>query len=282
MRTLGVGKETDRRGLLFVYDVSAKRLRIEVGPNLEGVFPDGFVGYLMREHTASFFNSPDPELGLRTTMFMVQYRLRSASLGLAYDPRPISFITDSVRLAAGGGASARAGAGVDSHGFIGRHATVEERAYFSAQPTPEDAFHRWLEWLHDGQKQLDVELFTQDTRTYLRTLAMTRAYNDYMLLTQYGQSYRIVERGPRALLYFTSSPFVSPWYLRKTPGGWQMDIVAAVMNSREYNGWEWTYFIIKSDDDFSYAFADLMDDYGNGLFRVRDGDNRQISIHFKR
>lgn len=282
MRTLGVGKETDRRGLLFVYDVGKKRLRIEVGPNLEGVFPDGFVGYLMREHTASFFESPNPELGLRTTMFMVQNRLRSAALGRAYDPTPISFITDSVRLAAGGGASIRAGTGVDSRGFIGRAATPEEREQYSAQPTPELAFHRWLNWLRDGQKVVDVALFTPETRAYLRTLPMTRAYNDYILFTQYGQTYRVVERGARALLYFTSTPFVSPLYYRKTPAGWQVDIIADMMNSVEYNGFEWTYFVIRSDDDFSYAFADLMDDYGNGLYRVRDADNRRLPIHFRR
>ena len=36
-RELGVGREVDRRGLLFVYDVAGQRLRIEVGAQLEGV-----------------------------------------------------------------------------------------------------------------------------------------------------------------------------------------------------------------------------------------------------
>jgi hypothetical protein len=244
---------------------------------MEGIFPDGFIGYLMREHTASFFASESPELGFRTTLTMIRWRIRSATLGLDYDPTAISLITDSVRLAAGGGATTVRGAG--AAGFAGRHSTPEERVHYSAQATPELAYLRFMEWLRDGQKLLDVDLFTPDSRTHLRTLPMTRAYMDFMLLNEYHQDYKIEERGPRAMLYFTSTPFVSPHYFRKTPSGWQVDVVAEAMNSVEYGGGQWTYGVIKSDDDFTYAFADLMDDYGYGMFRVRDADNRPLPIH---
>lgn len=279
MRTLGVGKGVDRRGLLFVYDVGTKRLRIEVGPRLEEIFPDGFLGYLMRENTASFFASPDQELGLRLTLRIAHFRMRVAALGMDYDPAAISFITDSVRLAAGGGATAAAGTGVSAPGFLGRKSTAEEHARFAAQPTVEMAHRRYMEWMRDGQKQLDVELFTPESRTYLRTLPLTRAYNDYMLLGEYGQEYKIEERGTRAMLYFTSTPLVSPHYYRHTEHGWQLDIIAESMNSQEYHGGQWTYGVIRSDDDYTYAFADTMDDYGYGMFRVRDADNRPLPVH---
>jgi hypothetical protein len=281
MRQMGVGKETDRRGLLFVYDVDGKRLRIEVGPRLEEVFPDGFLGYLMRENAASFFAGREPELGLRTTLRIVLMRMRVAALGMDYDPHAVSFITDSVRLAAGGGATARAGAAVISPGFRGRTSTPEERTHFAAQPNPDSAYQRYLDWLRDGQKQLDIELFTPESRTYLRTLDLTRAYIDFMLMEQLDQKYEIEERGPRALLYYTSTPLVSPHYFRKTLAGWQIDIVAEVMNSREYAGGHWSYGVINSDDDFSSTFADMLDDYGGGLLRVRDGDNRPLPVHAK-
>jgi uncharacterized protein len=170
---------------------------------------------------------------------------------------------------------------VMSPGFLGRRSTPEERARFSAQPTVELAHQRFLAWLRDGQKQLDVELFTPDSRTHLRTLSLTRGYNDFMFLEQYGQMYGIEVRGTRAMLYFTSTPFVSPHYFRQTPAGWQMDVVAEAMNSREYHGGRWTYGVIDSGDDFTYAFADMMDDYGSGMYRVRDGDNRPLPIHEK-
>ena len=54
--------------MLFVYDLARQRMRIEVGPGLEGIFPDAFVGYLMREQTAAFFASNNRVLGLKSTM----------------------------------------------------------------------------------------------------------------------------------------------------------------------------------------------------------------------
>lgn len=279
MRALGVGKDVGRHGLLVVYDVEGKRLRIEVGPGLEGVFPDGLVGYLMRENAASFFSGAEPELGLRTTLRIIQLRMRMAALGEDYDPGVMSLITDSVRLAAGGGASASAGSGLTSPGFLGRRSTPAERARYGAQPTPELVHQRYIEWLRNGQKQLDVEMFTPETRTWLRTVTLTRAYNDAILMLEYGQTYEIEERDTRAMLYFTSTPFVSPHYYRRTPAGWQMDLVADAMNSREHSGDRWTYFVIRSDDDYTHVFADMMDDYGYGMFRVRDGDNRPIPVH---
>jgi len=78
-RALGIGRELDRRSMLFVYDASRRRLRIEVGPTLQGIFTDRFVGYLMRHHVGSFFASGDPNLGLRLTIRMLHARLRRAA-----------------------------------------------------------------------------------------------------------------------------------------------------------------------------------------------------------
>ncbi|HEY5022522.1 MAG TPA: TPM domain-containing protein, partial [Gemmatimonadaceae bacterium] len=75
-RQLGVGRETDKRSLLFVYDVAGQRMRVEVGPGLEGIFTDGFIGFLMREQTAAFFAAGNRHLGLKSTLDVVNYRLR--------------------------------------------------------------------------------------------------------------------------------------------------------------------------------------------------------------
>jgi len=46
-------------------------------------------------------------------------------------------------------------------------------------------------------------------------------------------SYKIVERENLAILYFTSTPFMSPHIFIKENGKWQMDILAEVYNTRE-------------------------------------------------
>ena len=139
----------DRRRLLLVYDVGAKRLRVEVGPRLEGSSPtDSSVSHA-REHRI-VFASPGPGLGLRLTLRIIHMRMRVAALGETIDTR-------------------RAG------------------------------------------------------------------------------------------------------------GNW--DMIADAMNSQEFHGRQWTYGVIRSNDDYMYAFADMMDDYGYGMFRGRDADNRPLPVH---
>ena len=99
MRELGIGQGTGRRGLLIVYDTLARTMRVETGPKLEGILPDAFVGYLVREHLDPFFNEGSPDLGLRTTLFMIHWRVRMARLGEAYDPSFEEYVRDVRRLA---------------------------------------------------------------------------------------------------------------------------------------------------------------------------------------
>lgn len=277
LRALGIGRREDRRGLLFVFDMATQRLRVEVGPRLEGVFPDGFVGYLMREHAASFFAARNPELGLRTTMFIVHRRLREAVLGKDYNPRAVGFITDSVRLAAGGGATAPTVLGGRRRPFLGRSSTETERVRFSPQATPEDAYASYLKWLRDGQFQSDLPLFTPATQQFLHRLPLTRAYNDYILLGEYGQAYTVTVRGDLALLAFTTTPFVSPHFLRRTHAGWQIDLVAEIRNTVEYAGGPYSWGIRSSGDDYTRAFADRFVHYSRAL-RVAGGDNRALPL----
>ena len=85
---------------------------------------------------------------------------------------------------------------------------------------------------------------------------MSRAYNDYILLGEYGQAYAVTERGDLALLAFTTTPLVSPHFFRRTPAGWQMDIDAEIRNTREYVGGPYSWGIRPSGDDFARTFAD--------------------------
>jgi uncharacterized protein len=276
-RKMGVGQDLDRRGLLFVYDVAQRRLRIEVGMQMEPIITDAFAGYLMREHVRSFFGTGNPSLGLRTTLFMVQHRLREAVLGREYDPTFGQFILDQRRLAVGGGASGDMQLGQDA-AFLNRERTSPRavRAYFSAQPTPEAAYHRYLEWLARGRYETDVPLFTPLSQEYMATLTMTTGFNDHILMMEYGKPYRVDTRGDLALLYFTTDPLLSPHFLRRTRQGWVLDMWAEILNVRNYSGW-YTWALLPTGDDFAVTFADRYQSYW-GLMRVRGGDNRPLPV----
>jgi uncharacterized membrane protein YgcG len=275
-RSLGVGRDADRRGLLFVYDVADRRLRLEVGAQMEPVITDAFSGYLMREHVRNFFGAGNPPMGIRTTLFMVQQRLREAVLGQDYDPRPVRYIDDVRRLALGGGASTVIHAEAGS-GFLNtdRTSARSTRMYFSPQPTPDLAYVRYVEWMARGRYETDVPLFTPVSQEYMAGQPMTRAFNDYILMAEYGQPYRIDERGDLALLYFTTTPLVGPHFLRRTPAGWTVDIWTEVLDTRNYAGGWYTWGLYNAGDDFAQRFDDRFIDMG-GVLRVAGGDNRTL------
>jgi hypothetical protein len=275
MRLLRIGDGAIRKGMLFVYDASHRRLRIEVGPGLEGVLTDGFVGYLMREGAATFFAEDNPDLALRTTLYIMNLRLREAALGDGVNRRALAVITDSVRFAAGAGATARAGRGEPAPPIIWRKATAAERIRFAPQSTPERTYQLYLQWLREGGGQIDVPLFAPGTEYVLRRYPQTRAFHDFILYGIYGHRYRIFVRGDVAMLVYTSTPFVSPSFLRRTPAGWQWDVLAEFRNTTEAVGGSLTWTMSPSGDDYARAFADLLVDV-DGYTRIAGGDNRTL------
>ena len=282
MRDLGIGRETGGRGLLILYDTLARTMRVEVGPRLEGVLTDAFVGYLMRKHLDAFFNSGRPELGLRTTLFMIHWRIRMARLGEEYDPSFEEYIRDLRRVTSGGGASGRRDTGPGAARLINRSGDTAAAKHFRPQPSVDAAYRLHQEWLALGGGQVDVPLFTPASRQYLHRLPLSPALNEYLLAAEYRRRYLVDERGDLALLYYTDDPFLSPKFFRRTPDGWQMDVVAEVRNSQEVAGMWYTWRLRVSGDDFSQVFADLyspmlipgMDDF----YRVAGGDNRALPI----
>jgi hypothetical protein len=94
MRELGIGRENGARGLLILYDTTARTVRIEVGPRLEGFLTDAFVGHMLRRHVDAFFNTGQTELGLRTILHMINWRIRQARLGREYDPSFEEYMRD--------------------------------------------------------------------------------------------------------------------------------------------------------------------------------------------
>jgi hypothetical protein len=277
-RSLGIGRTLDRRGVLFAYDVSRRRLRIEIGPTLQGIFTDAFVGYLMRHHVRNFFAAGDPNLGLRLTLRLLQSRLRRAALGEEYDPRAAEYIEDRLRLASGGGAAGTMPAGGQEHPYSTARADTAALQRFGPQPTAEEAYRRYLEWLSEPRLYTDVELFTEPSRAFLATFPATPAYTEDILLGEYGRAYQILVRGDLTLLYFTDDPFLSPHMFRRSEAGWQLDLAAELRDTREYTGWPWTWTLVQQDDDFTRAFIDRYIMLGP-MLRVAGGDNRPIPIH---
>jgi hypothetical protein len=278
-RDRGVGRDADRRGLLFVYDTTGKRLRLEVGPRLEGVITDAFAGHLMREHARSFFGTGNPRLGILTTIMIVQHRLREGVLGQEFDPGFVDFIRDARRLAVGGGASTGVSRDPTRPDFLNRKALASRdvRRHFAPQPTPAAAYERYLQWLAVGGYTTDVPLFTKQSQGYLGGLPMTQGFNDFLIAYEYNEPYRLDVRDSLALLYFTGNPLVGPHFLRRSDQGWVLDVFAEIINTRNYAGGPYAWGMVYSGDDFSTTFADRMIEIGP-ILRLAGGDNRALPV----
>lgn len=277
-RALRIGSTTGERGVLCVYDAADQRMRIEVGPKLEGILTDAFVSYLERENTHAYVNIDNLALGLNLTAQLIMRRMQEAELGEDYDPRPAEHILNSRLLAEGAGATVAMGANTAGDGVVNRNAPPGILHEYVPQPTVEEAWQKFVAWESEPYEYVDVTLLTPDTRDFLRREPMSRAYFDFIVMGDYGQPHVVRRSGDVAMLVFTRSPFISPYYLRHTPAGWQMDIVGSIRNSAELVGgaftWEWR----DGRDDYSRAFSDQVIQVGNTL-RVAGSDNRPLPVH---
>ncbi|MGE5699676.1 MAG: TPM domain-containing protein [Deltaproteobacteria bacterium] len=271
------GQGREERGVLVLYDLEGQCLRVELGYGLEEYLPDGFIGYLMNDHARMFFASGDVSTGLRLMIRILQHRIRLAVLGERFDPTVLNAVSRTGRLSGGGGASAAMEFRRGSAGYYRSEVGPEGRARYTAQDSPEQTYLRYLEWMAGERFDPSVEMFTPETREYLKGFPMSRAYFDYILLGEYGKRFRADIRGDLALLYFTNDPFVSPHFFRRRDNRWYMDLCAEVRNTVERVGGVYTWDYRGRDDDFTKAFSDKLVNI-QGYIRIVGGDNRRLPI----
>ena len=269
------GRTGQERGILLLYDMHGRRLKIEVGYGLEGWFPDAFVNYLVENHARMFFSSDDLSLGLRLMLHLLQHRIREAVIGNDFDPRVLAKLEPLGHLSGGAGVSAAVGLG-DGAVHVPEAAAVDPMAYPSAN-SPAEVYHGYLDWLSRWPLSPRVDMFTPDSRRYLASLRISPAYAEFILLAEYGKRFKIVERNDLALLYFTDTPFSSPHFFVRQEGRWRMDIEAEVRNTHEHAGGEYTWAYYGRSDQYTRAFGDLLTTI-KGYRRIRDGDNRALAI----
>jgi uncharacterized protein len=269
------GRTGQERGVLLLYDMQGQRLKVEVGYGLEGWFPDAFVNYLVQDHARMFFSSGDISLGLRYMLRLLQHRIREAVIGNDFDPRVLDKVHPLSHLSGGAGVSAAMGLG-DGAAAAPPAADVDTMA-FPAGGSPAEAYSRYLDWLSRWPTSPQVDLFTPGSRGYLASMHISPAYAEFILLAEYGKRYKVVERDDLALLYFTGTPFVSPHFFVRQDGQWRMDITAEVRDTHEHVGGEYTWAYYGKDDNYTRSFGDLFTTL-KGYRRIRDGDNRELTI----
>jgi hypothetical protein len=279
MSDYGIGIDgREERGVLFLYVMDEKRLRIEVGYGLEAYFPDSFVGYLIRNQADAFFNASNQSLGLRLLIRILQHRIREAKLNRDYDPTILDGGREFSYLSGGAGAAGNVGMQHLGQAFKRDQLGEEDRGRFKADNTVDGTFNNYIEWLYGRKFDPNVDLFTKDSLSILNRFPMTPAYFDYILMLYAGKQHKVVECGNLAVLFFTDDPIASPLFFKRINGVWKLDIAAELRNSRNHVGGVYTWaFNPESKDEFARAFKDLLVNM-RGYYRFRDGDNRELPV----
>ena len=270
------GKTGQQRGVLLLFDMQGRRLKVEVGYGLEGYFPDAFVSYLVRDHANAFFESGNLSVGLRLLLRLLQHRIREAVLGMDFDPRALKALATS-HLSGGAGVTSTLPSRAPAQSTMVTRLPEEVRARLRAKGSPAETYATYLEWLARPEYDPDVDLFTPPSRAYLAQLPLTLAYRQFIFLGEYGKAHRIVQRESLALLIFTGTPFVSPHFFLKEGDVWRMDMGAEVRNTVERVGGVYNWDYRGQSDDYTQAFADLLT-MMQGYRRFKVGDNRALPI----
>lgn len=267
---LGIGRGTNsQKGLLLFFDLPSNRLKVEVGYGLEAYFPDAYISFLVERHAPLLLSAEDRSGNLRQLLGLIQARIRDAVLGGDFDPAP--YQQAGLEHLSGG-----AGSTSDLRDTTRANLpALSASRRFAAGTTPEETYAAYLALLaHEGWDP-EADLFTAESRQYLRQFSLTRGYRDFILLGEYGKAWRLDARGGRALLYFTGTPFASPHFFVKEGDVWRLDLAAEVRNTKERVGGPLTWSYEGVDDEYTTTFSDLIVDV-RGYRRIASGDNRPL------
>jgi len=248
--------ETTRaaRGVLLLVDPMGEQVRLEIGSDLEGVFPDGFVGYVEEQQLAPFFRSGRVGEGVEATVELLVARAMDEK---AFDP---STLPAAPHLSGGGGARINVSFG-SSNPDAPPAANLQD---YLPGATPHESLQVYMEILSRGVTDPQLPLYTLSTRTLLETWLVTRA--------QQQQELRRLETGFASLQEHTAEELavirfpverreLPPYFLRRAPAGWQLDLetMSRCIGFNHKNQWHFRTM----PQDFEFAFDDWsFDRYG--------------------
>jgi uncharacterized protein len=268
---LGVGRDTKaQQGLLLYFDLTAQRLKVEVGYGLEEHFPDAYVAYLVDRHASLFFANANRSLGLRQLLRLLHARIRDATLGGRFDPSPFSVAPTN---ALSGGAGTNSNLRDRTRAVV---PTTSAAASFSAGMSPAETYTSYIDLLAAANWNPDADLFTAESRQYLRQFPLSRAYRDFILQGEYGKAWRVETSDGRALQVFTSTPFVSPHFFVRQGKVWRLDLIAEIQNTKERVGGPLTWSYEGTNDPYTRAFPGMLT-VVQGYRRMAIGDNRLLT-----
>jgi hypothetical protein len=221
----GVGRTTNgAKGVLFLIDPSGKKVRIEIGYDLEPIFTDGFTGYIERRQMTPFFQANKVGPGIEASVELLVGRALGEIEATNYEKAKDKEQTGQF-LSGGGGSRVNVEIGSKA---IEKQASPLAKKY-QAQPSVQDALDKYIEVLRLHIKDPNLGIYTPETRKFFSQWVVTDAQQDNELrdITRAMSSSEIFTKDNLAVISFSPDDRqASPFFLEKGSQGWMMDFAS--------------------------------------------------------
>ena len=261
----GIGKHNNSKGILMLLAGKEKLIKVEVGYGAEGIFNDGFCGYIERLQMQSYFKGNRLDEGLIASLEEFAKRLRGEFPDMEVERRVKAH---DANLSGGAGIKKDVVTGVSSE-FD--RVSEQDKIHFSAQQTPEETFQRYLEALQRNIHNPDLGIYSEGTGVFWRFTPRPTAEKIQEVYKLYAQTHEVVEQGDYAVVIFPADKHAWPFFLKKSSSGWQIDLISMRKWMRENAtggflvlGDAHPYMFVFKDKRYADRVFDinLYDDYG--------------------
>lgn len=240
------------RGVLLVVDPRGNKVRLEIGYDLESVFPDGFVGRLEREQMVPFFGAGRIGAGVEATVELLVARALQVGSGAAATARRPGRGGD--RWSGGGGAKT---AILPVSPAVSDQPPADPQR-FPPRTDPLATLQVYVQVLAARVKEPDLGLYTPETRRFLRQWLVTDAQqaHEFRKLTAALPGSRVVVAGDRAVVRFpVADRQAAPYLLERGESGWMLDLAGMHRHIAFNHKNQWHFKTL--EHPYRFAFTDL-------------------------
>jgi hypothetical protein len=197
--------------------------RLATGYDLEGTFSDGYLGSLLREQMAPFYQSGQVAEGVEATVELLV--ARAIELASPHDLNG-GDVAPNYRNRWRGRQPSRGGCRIRPAGDAGAASRGPLRRAVDGRGA---AFAVYLNVLRTRDRRADLGIYSKATTDWLRARPVTVAQqrNELAAIEAVYATRTVREQGGLAVISFRNAPLVPPYLLRREGTGWTIDLASA-------------------------------------------------------
>jgi tetratricopeptide (TPR) repeat protein len=250
-----IGRNSGDRGIFLVVSRKDCTIKMEVSYSLEEVFTDFYCSLQVRGYLEPYLEINRIGLGMQGFVEMLTNQAWDSIDNGTLSLEPGSPKARPVSRFVSGGAGVKKYVNIAGKEITFKELKSEEKAYFSAQDTPEKTLDRFIEYVVRHTQDQDVSLFTDEWRMLNGVIPPTNSgqFKTMYRMIKDGMPYRLKQKGDYAVFLFRpDAERSSPILLRKEKEGWKVDW-STMIRCFVYD--ENNFWYLRDNTDSPYHFA---------------------------